>query len=557
MKGKQTIQNVGLPEKQGLYDPKFEKDNCGIGFIANIKGEKSHEIVEKGLLILKNLSHRGATGCDETTGDGAGIMIQIPHEFFKKKCRENKIDLPQEGKYAVGMVFLPRESDEDLECEGIFETILRKEKLKLLGWRDVEVDRNAIGEIAKGSEPLIKQVFIDKEGYTTEEFERKLFIVRKKAEKEVRNSKMHNKGYFYIPSLSSRTIIYKGLLLARQIGSFYKDLEDKDFKSALALIHQRYSTNTFPTWDLAQPFRYLAHNGEINTIMGNRNWMNAREGVLKSDKFKDGLEKLFPILTPNCSDSATLDNAFELLISTGKSLTEAMTMLIPQAWNNNELMDKKEKAYYNYHATIMEPWDGPAAIAFTNGVQLGAMLDRNGLRPSRYTITKDGFVILASETGVLETEPSNVEYSGRLEPGKIFMLDLEQGRIIPDDEIKKGLFESYDYEDWLKRNKITMDMIAKPSYLPKGDEDTLLQRQQAFGYTYEDIKIVLAQMAKDGSEPQGSMGDDTPLAVLSKRPQLLYNYFKQLFAQVTNPPIDPIREESIMSLVTIVGQKAN
>ena len=483
MKGKQTIQNVGLPEKQGLYDPKFEKDNCGIGFIANIKGEKSHEIVEKGLLILKNLSHRGATGCDETTGDGAGIMIQIPHEFFKKKCRENKIDLPQEGKYAVGMVFLPRESDEDLECEGIFETILRKEKLKLLGWRDVEVDRNAIGEIAKGSEPLIKQVFIDKEDYTTEEFERKLFIVRKKAEKEVRNSKMHNKGYFYIPSLSSRTIIYKGLLLARQIGSFYKDLEDKDFKSALALIHQRYSTNTFPTWDLAQPFRYLAHNGEINTIMGNRNWMNAREGVLKSDKFKDGLEKLFPILTPNCSDSATLDNAFELLISTGKSLTEAMTMLIPQAWNNNELMDKKEKAYYNYHATIMEPWDGPAAIAFTNGVQLGAMLDRNGLRPSRYTITKDGFVILASETGVLETEPSNVEYSGRLEPGKIFKLDLEQVRIIPNDEIKKELFEAYDYEDWLKRNKITMDMIAKPSYLPKGAEDTLLQRQQAFGYT--------------------------------------------------------------------------
>ena len=368
---------------------------------------------------------------------------------------------------------------------------------------------------------------------------------------------MHNKGYFYIPSLSSRTIIYKGLLLARQIGSFYKDLSDKDFKSALALIHQRYSTNTFPTWDLAQPFRYLAHNGEINTIMGNRNWMNAREGVLKSDKFKDGLEELFPILTPNCSDSATLDNAFELLISTGKSLTEAMTMLIPQAWNGNELMDEKEKAYYNYHAAIMEPWDGPAAIAFTNGIQLGAMLDRNGLRPSRYTITKDGFVILASETGVLETEPANVEYSGRLEPGKIFMLDLEQGRIIPDEEVKKELFEEYDYEGWLKRNKLTLDKIPQPSYLPKGDEDTLLQRQQAFGYTYEDIKIVLSQMARDGKEPQGSMGDDTPLAVLSKKPQLLYNYFKQLFAQVTNPPIDPIREESIMSLVTIVGQKAN
>ena len=368
---------------------------------------------------------------------------------------------------------------------------------------------------------------------------------------------MHNKGYFYIPSLSSRTIIYKGLLLARQIGSFYKDLSDKNFKSALALIHQRYSTNTFPTWDLAQLFRYLAHNGEINTIMGNRNWMNAREGVLKSDKFKDGLEELFPILTPNCSDSATLDNAFELLISTGKSLTEAMTMLIPQAWNGNELMDEKEKAYYNYHAAIMEPWDGPAAIAFTNGIQLGAMLDRNGLRPSRYTITKDGFLILASETGVLETKPANVEYSGRLEPGKIFMLDFEQGRIIPDEEVKKELFEEYDYEGWLKRNKLTLDKIPQPSYLPKVDEDTLLQRQQAFGYTYEDIKIVLAQMARDGKEPQGSMGDDTPLAVLSKKPQLLYNYFKQLFAQVTNPPIDPIREESIMSLVTIVGQKAN
>ena len=557
MEVKQSIPNIGLPKKQGLYDPKFEKDNCGIGFIASIKGEKSHEIVQKGLMILQNLSHRGATGCDETTGDGAGIMIQIPHEFFKKKCEELNIDLPGEGEYAVGMMFLPRESDEDLECEGIFETILREEGLKLLGWRDVEVDRNAIGEIAKGSEPLIKQVFIDKESYTTEEFERKLFIVRKKAEIAVRNSTMHNKGYFYIPSLSSRTIIYKGLLLARQIGSFYKDLSDKNFKSALSLIHQRYSTNTFPTWDLAQPFRYLAHNGEINTIMGNRNWMNAREGVLKSDKFKDGLEELFPILTPNCSDSATLDNAFELLISTGKSLTEAMTMLIPQAWNGNELMDEKEKAYYNYHATIMEPWDGPAAIAFTNGIQLGAMLDRNGLRPSRYTITKDGFVILASETGVLETKPANVEYSGRLEPGKIFMLDLEQGRIIPDEEVKKELFEEYDYECWLKRNKLTLDKIPQPSYLPKGDEDTLLQRQQAFGYTYEDIKIVLAQMARDGKEPQGSMGDDTPLAVLSKKPQLLYNYFKQLFAQVTNPPIDPIREESIMSLVTIVGQKAN
>ncbi len=546
-----------FPEKQGLYDPALEKDSCGVGFIANIKGNKGHDIVEKGLNILLNLSHRGATGCDEKTGDGAGILTQIPHTFFKSKCKEYNIDLPDEGNYAVGMVFLPRESDEDLKCEGIFESVLKDEGLKLLGWRDVEVDRNAIGDIAKGSEPLIKQIFIDREDYSLDEFETKLYVVIKVVEKLIRESDMYNKGYFYVSSLSSKVVIYKGLLLAHQIGNFYKDLQDPSFESALALVHQRYSTNTFPTWDLAQPFRYIAHNGEINTIRGNRNWMNARERKFESDRLKDNIKKLYPILTPNCSDSATFDNAFELLINSGKSLTKAISMLIPKAWENNEFMSEEEKSFYNYNSTIIEPWDGPAAIVFTDGSRIGATLDRNGLRPSRYSITKDGFVILASETGVLDIEPENIECKGRLEPGKIFMVDLEQGRVIDDNEVKEGLFKEYDYVDWIKRNKLTLDMLPHPSYLPSGDIDTLTQRQQAFGYSHEEVRSIISVMAKDAKEPIGSMGYDTPLAVLSNKPQLLYNYFKQSFAQVTNPPIDPIRERSIMSLTTILGEMVN
>ena len=551
-----SIKN-GFPAKQGLYYPEFEKDNCGLGFVASINGIKSHDIVQKGLNILLNLSHRGATGCDSKTGDGAGILTQIPHEFFKLECNKEGMDLPDEGNYAVGMLFLPRESDEHLECEGIFETVIVQEGLKIIGWRDVPVDRNAIGEIAKGTEPLVKQIFIDKGDLSIEEFERKLYIARKATENKVRLSEMHNKGYFYISSLSSRTIIYKGLLLANQIENFYQDLKSPIFKSALALIHQRYSTNTFPTWDLAQPFRYIAHNGEINTIRGNRNWMNAREGVLKSDLFREDIEKLYPIISPNCSDSANFDNTFELLVQSGKSLVHAMAMLIPQAWDNNDEMDEDEKAFYNYNATLMEPWDGPAAMIFTNGTQIGATLDRNGLRPSRYTISKDGLVILASETGVLDINPKNVKYKGRLEPGKMFMLDLEKHEILNDEEIREILFKKYNYKNWLERNKMTMDMLPYPSYLPGGDRDTLLQRQQTFGYSQEELKLILSPMANKGSESIGSMGYDSPLAVLSNKPQLLYNYFKQLFAQVTNPPIDPIREKIIMSLMTIIGQKGN
>ncbi len=550
-------QKIGLPDQQGLYNPSLEKDNCGVGFIANIKGQKSHDIVEKGLEILINLTHRGATGCDENTGDGAGILTQIPHAFFEAECKKSKISLPAEGDYAVGMLFLPRESDELLECEGIFEGIIAEEGLKLLGWRNVPVDHNSIGEIAKGTEPLIKQVFIARGSLNSEVFERKLYIIRKLTEKAVRQAAMHNKGYFYIPSLSSKIIVYKGLLLAEQIGFFYKDLKNPLFTSALALVHQRYSTNTFPTWDLAQPFRYIAHNGEINTINGNRNWMHAREGVLKSEFFGSDIKKLFPIITPNCSDSASFDNAFELLVQTGRSLTYAMMMLIPEAWQNNTSMDKEKRAFYNYHATTLEAWDGPAAIAFTNGSQIAATLDRNGLRPARYVVTKDDTVVLASETGVLEIEPENVAYKGRIEPGKMFLIDLNEGRIIGDDELKRTVYQADDYLSWLERNRMTLKDLNAPTYLPKEDHDTLLQRQQAFGYTHEDLKMILAPMAQDGKEPVGSMGTDTPLAVLSDKPQLLYNYFKQLFAQVTNPPIDPIREDLVMSLVSFLGQSAN
>lgn len=550
-------QKIGFPKKQGLYDPSFEKDNCGVGFVANIKGKKSHDIVEKGLEILVNLTHRGATGCDEKTGDGAGILTQIPHEFFKVTCEKTSIELPQEGDYAIGMLFLPRESDELLECEGIFEGIIAQEGLTLLGWRDVPVDHNSIGEIAKGTEPLIKQVFISRDERTFEAFERKLYIVRKLTEKAIRDSSMHNKDYFYIPSLSSSVIVYKGLLLAEQIGFFYKDLKDPLFKSALALVHQRYSTNTFPTWDLAQPFRYIAHNGEINTINGNRNWMHARESMLKSKYFNEDIEKLFPIITPLSSDSASFDNVFELLVQTGRSLTHAMMMLIPEAWQNNTTMNEEKRAFYNYHATTIEAWDGPAAIAFTNGTQIAATLDRNGLRPARYVVTKDDTIILASETGVLEVAPEKVAYKGRLEPGKMFLVDLKEGRIVNDEELKKTVYNAQDYVAKINRNKFTLSDLPTPTHLPAGDHDTLLQRQQAFGYTHEDLKMILAPMARDGKEPIGSMGTDTPLAVLSNKPQLLYNYFKQLFAQVTNPPIDPIREELVMSLVSFIGQNAN
>ena len=548
---------IGFPSKQGLYDPQLEKDNCGVGFVANIKGQKSHDIVKKGLEILINLTHRGATGCDPLTGDGAGILTQIPHAFFKKESERLGFNLPETGEYAVGMVFLPRESDQLLECEGIFEKVVQEEGLKILGWRDVSVDHNQIGEIAKGTEPLIKQIFIAKGEQLQDAFERKLFIVRKRIENIIRDSEMHNKGYFYIPSLSSKTIIYKGLLLAEQIGPFFKDLSDPDFTSAIALVHQRYSTNTFPTWDLAQPFRYLAHNGEINTLRGNRNWMNAREGVLRSELFGEDLKKLFPILVPNSSDSASLDNAFELLVASGRSLVHSMMMLIPEAWHKNDLMDQDKKAFYEYHAGLMEPWDGPAAIAFTDGEQIAATLDRNGLRPARYVVTKDDLVVLGSEVGVLEFEPERIAFKGRLEPGKLFLVDTKEGRIIQDEEIKKAICTEKPYKEWVANHKLLLSDLAEPSYIETENLDTLNQRQLAFGYTAEELKMILAPMGINGQEAIGSMGTDTPLAVLSDKPQLLYSYFKQLFAQVTNPPIDPIREELVMSLVSFIGERRN
>ncbi|URZ06391.1 glutamate synthase large subunit [Clostridium felsineum] len=548
---------VGYPEKQGLYDPAFEKDNCGIGFIASIKGEKSHDIVKKGIEILVNLTHRGAVGADTKTGDGAGIMLQIPHEFFKINCDNLGIELPEDGKYAVGMVFLPKETALSYQCEGIFERAVEEQGQKVLGWRVVPRDNRSIGETAKGSEPVIKQIFIGSTAENQIDFERKLYIIRKRAESEVKRLVERGSEYFYICSLSSRTIVYKGLLLADQIKSFYMDLNDINFKSAIALVHQRYSTNTFPTWDLAQPFRFLAHNGEINTIRGNRNWMNAREGVLKSEVFENNISDLFPVVNPKGSDSTSLDNTFELLVADGRPLSEALMMLIPEAWENNEDMEKWKRAFYEYQGTLIEPWDGPAAVAFTDGVQVGAVLDRNGLRPARYFITKNNIAVLASEAGVLKFEPEEIAYKGRLQPGKMFLIDTKEGRIIDDEEVKKSICLNKDYEKIVKENKFTLDDFEGVALDETINDEVLKEKQQAFLYTLEDLKVILAPMAKDAKEPIGSMGNDAPLAVLSNKSQLLFAYFKQLFAQVTNPPIDPIREEMVTSLVNYIGSQGN
>lgn len=551
------IKNTGLPEKQGLYDPAFERDNCGIGFIASIKGEKTHSIVKKGIEILVNLTHRGAVGADTKTGDGAGIMLQIPDEFFRITCDNLGIELPEEGKYAVGMVFLPKEIALSNQCEGILERAVEEEGQKVLGWREVPRDNRSIGQTAKGSEPIIKQFFIGSNCDSQVEFERKLYIIRKKSESEVKRLVERSTEYFYICSLSSRTIVYKGLLLAEQIKSFYMDLNDINFKSAIALVHQRYSTNTFPTWDLAQPFRFLAHNGEINTIRGNRNWMNAREGVLKSTTLGKEISKLFPIINPKGSDSTSLDNVFELLVADGRTPAEALMMLIPEAWENNKEMEDWKKAFYEYQGTLIEPWDGPAAVSFTDGVQVGAVLDRNGLRPARYVITKGGVVVLASETGVLNYAPEEIACKGKLKPGKMFLIDTSEGRIIDDSEIKKKICCSKEYKEVIEKNKFTLDDFAADEINKANNEDVLKEKQQAFGYTMEDLKILIGPMAETGKEPVGSMGNDAPLAVLSNRPQVLFAYFKQLFAQVTNPPIDPIREELVTSLKNYIGSQGN
>jgi glutamate synthase (NADPH/NADH) large chain len=548
----------GMPSPQGLYDPAQEHDACGIGFVASVRGEKSHDIILKGVQVLLNLAHRGACGCDAETGDGAGILIQIPHKFYARECATLGFELPLPGSYGVGMTFLPVEKHPRLQCEGILERIVREEGLTVLGWRDLPTYASAIGRVARASQPYIQKIFVGRPaGLDEDAFERKLYVVRKRAENEVWQSDIEDAATFYIPSLSCRTIVYKGLVLASQLTSFYRELSDPDVMSALCLVHQRFSTNTFPSWQRAHPYRYIAHNGEINTLRGNVNWMHARQSLLASPLFGDDMKKLFPIIEADGSDSANFDNVLELLVQSGRSLPHAMAMLIPEAWAGNPHIRPEKRAFYEYHACMMEPWDGPAAIAFTDGRVIGATLDRNGLRPGRYVVTHDDLVVMASEAGVLDIAPEQVKRKGRLQPGKMFLVDTVEGRIVSDREIKGRLAAQQPYAEWLKENQITMSHLPEPSRTHPPDPETLLRRQRAYGYSDEDLKMILVPMASAGEEPVGSMGTDTPLACLSDKPQSLFNYFKQLFAQVTNPPIDPIREEMVMSLTSYIGSERN
>jgi glutamate synthase domain-containing protein 2/glutamate synthase domain-containing protein 1/glutamate synthase domain-containing protein 3 len=543
-----------FPKKQGLYDPAFEHDSCGVGFVCNIKGKQSNDIIKQALEVLSRLAHRGATGADTKTGDGAGILIQLPHELFVSECENEGIELSKEGEYGTGLVFLPQDKNEREFCKAVFKNIIAKENQILLGWRKLPVDDSEIGNTAKNTAPVIEQVFIGSklEGLA---LERKLYLIRKQVENIVRSSKLKQKSSFYIVSLSSRTFIYKGLLMPDQVRGFFPDLKSPKIKSALALVHSRYSTNTFPTWDLSQPFRFIAHNGEINTLRGNINWMRGREGLLKSKVFGKDLKKMLPVIIPGGSDSAAIDNVFELLFLSGRPLAQAMSMLVPCAWEENKFLDEKIRSFYKYHTCLMEPWDGPAAIAFTDGKCIGAVLDRNGLRPARYIVTKRDFVVMASEVGVLDIAPSDILYSGRLEPGKIFFIDTEAGKIIGDGEIKNGLVLNKKYDLWVKKNIVELDKLPAKKLKEKPRKG--LKFLKAFGYTREDLKTIIKPMAQDALEPIGSMGNDTPHALLSVRPQLLFTYFKQLFAQVTNPAIDPIREELVMSLKSYLGPEKN
>ncbi len=543
------------PAEQGLYSPRFEHAACGVGFICSLKGERSHGLIYNALQILMNLTHRGACGCDEKTGDGAGILVQVPHQFLKTRTDELGIRIPDPGEYGVGLVFLPRDEAQRRHCCELFEAVIAKEGQEFIGWRDVPVKSEGIGDIARQAQPFTRQIFIGAgKGIADEShLERKLYVIRKIMENAVRASDLPDKAAFYVPSLSCRTLIYKGLLLADQIEDYYPDLADPAMVSGLALVHQRYSTNTFPTWDLAQPFRFLCHNGEINTLRGNVNWMQARQSLFESPMFGDDMKKLFPILTPKASDSAILDNAIELLYHTGRSLPHAVMMLIPEAWQNHQTMSDEKKAFYEYHSALMEPWDGPASIPFTDGKCIGAVLDRNGLRPSRYTVTKDGWVVMGSETGVMDIDPAQVEYKGRLEPGRMLLVDMDEGRIIDDVEIKEQMSQRNPYRQWLKDSMVNLADVPEPANVMGTDFASLITRQQLFGYTLEDLRILMSPMASTAKEAIGSMGTDSPVAVLSDKPQLLYNYFKQKFAQVTNPPLDAIREELVTSMITNVG----
>ncbi len=545
-----------MMKKQGLYLPEFEHDNCGAGFICSLKGKKSNDIIHKALEILVKLEHRGAVSADGKTGDGAGILIDIPHEFFTEV---SPFELPAVGDYAVGNVFLPQKENQRNYCTKVFEEHIAKQGLQLLGWRDVPVNRSIPGRIAAETEPYVRQIFIGKSGpeQTDAEFIRKLFIARKATEHNINNSKLSERNYFYLPSLSTRIIIFKGLLMPQDIKLYYKDLMDPRVITRLALVHQRFSTNTFPTWDLAQPFRYMCHNGEINTLRGNVSRMRSREELLQSDLFGKEIKDILPIILPGKSDSATMDMVVELLLMTGRSLPEVMMILVPEAWEKNPDMSEAKRAFYEYYSCLMEPWDGPASIPFTDGNYIGAVLDRNGLRPSRYSVTKDGYVIMSSETGVLELAPENIEFHGRLEPGKMFLVNMEEGRIVNDEEIKEEIAKRYPYKKWLDNNLVHLKSIPYndcPLFL---GETSLEKRKAVFGYTLEDINTIILPMGKNAKEPIGSMGSDTPIAVLSERPQLIYNYFKQLFAQVTNPPLDGIREELICDISLTLGSDHN
>ncbi|MFO1217726.1 MAG: glutamate synthase-related protein [Burkholderiaceae bacterium] len=546
-------------QQHGLYRPDAEHDACGVGFVAHIKGQRSHTLIEQGLLILENLDHRGAVGADKLMGDGAGILIQIPDDFYRAEMAAQGVELPPPGEYGVGIIFLPKEHASRLACEQELARAVRAEGQVLIGWRDVPVDREMpMSPAVRAKEPVIRQIFIGRgpDVIVPDALERKLYVIRKTASAAIQALKLTHSREYYVPSMSCRTVIYKGLLLADQVGKYYKDLQDPRVTSALALVHQRFSTNTFPEWPLAHPYRLVAHNGEINTVKGNFNWMRAREGVMKSPVLGDDLKKLYPITFEGQSDTATFDNTLELLVMAGYPLAHAAMMMIPEAWEQHELMDERRRAFYEYHAAMLEPWDGPAAMVFTDGKQIGATLDRNGLRPARYCVTDDDLVVMASESGVLPIPESRIVKKWRLQPGKMFLIDLEQGRIVDDDELKHQLAFAKPYRQWIETVRVRLDDLDA-QVQAQAPGESLLDRQQAFGYTQEDIKFLLAPMATQAEEAIGSMGNDSPLAVLSDRSKPLYNYFKQLFAQVTNPPIDPIREAIVMSLNSFIGPKPN
>ncbi len=563
-----------LPAKQGLYDPQFEHDACGVGFIVHMKGKKSHDIVEQALTILVNLDHRGACGAETNSGDGAGILMQVPHKFLKKVATEKGITLPEAGQYGVGMIYGSPDPVARAQSRKIFEQVVAEEGQQVIGWRDVPTENSSIGNTAKSSEPFMQQVFIQRGADLADDlaFERKLYVIRKRSHNAIRTPKID--PYWYPSSISARTIVYKGMLMPVQVGDYYPDLHDPDMESALALVHSRFSTNTFPSWERSHPYRYIAHNGEINTLRGNINWMHARQSLFDSELFGDDMKKVQPVINVDGSDSLIFDNALELLYLAGRSLPHAVMMMIPEPWTAHESMSDEKKAFYEYHSCLMEPWDGPASIAFTDGTMMGAVLDRNGLRPARYYVTKDDLVIMASEAGVLPIEPERIALKGRLQPGRMFLVNMEEGRIVADEEIKTQIATEHPYRQWIDEHMVELAKLPDAPQEERGERgeergektasssllpppSSLITRQTAFGYTFEDLRILLTPMARDGVEAVGSMGADTPLAVLSDRPKLLYDYFQQLFAQVTNPPIDSIREEIVTSAETTIGSERN